>query len=131
MNSTLNPPPQLLPILEKTKSAYLTWYGFYQILPKTHRHTLGEKIDRIFVDVIEAIVVAAFSSREDKLPWVRLAIRKMDLLRIFLLILWETKSIDNKKYIALSMELDKIGKMLGGWNGQLVKQNSPAKAGEK
>jgi hypothetical protein len=42
------------------------------------------------------------------------------------MVLWETKSIDNKKYIALSLQLDEIGKMLGGWNGQLSKQNSPA-----
>jgi len=47
------------------------------------------------------------------------------------MVLWETKSIDNKKYIALSVKIDEIGKMLGGWNGQLSKQNSPTKAGEK
>lgn len=38
------------------------------------------------------------------------------------MILWETKSLDNKKYIALSLKIDEVGKMLGGWNGQLVKQ---------
>ena len=32
-----------------------------------------------------------------------------------------------KKYISLSVQLDEIGKMLGGWNGQLTKQNSPKK----
>jgi hypothetical protein len=48
------------------------------------------------------------------------------------MILWETKSLDNKKYIALSGPLDEIGRMLGGWNGQLTKQNSPAaRPGEK
>lgn len=50
------------------------------------------------------------------------------------MILWETKSLDNKKYIALSEKLSKIGKMLGGWNGQLskpIKQNSPKNQGEK
>jgi hypothetical protein len=47
------------------------------------------------------------------------------------MILWETKSLDNKKYIALSEKIGEIGKMLGGWNGQLTKQNSPAKTGEK
>lgn len=47
------------------------------------------------------------------------------------MILWESKSLDNKKYIALSVKIDEIGRMLGGWNGQLTKQNSPAIAGEK
>jgi len=55
----------------------------------------------------------------------------MDALKVFLLILWEAKSFDDKKYIALSLKLDEAGKMLGGWNGQLTKQNSLAKAGEK
>lgn len=82
------------------------------------------------MEVIEALATANFLAREEKLPYVRLAIRKVDTLKIFLMMLWETKSIDNKKYIMLSVKVDEIGKMLGGWNGQLQKQNSPDK-GEK
>lgn len=55
----------------------------------------------------------------------------MDTLRVLILILWETRSLDDKKYIALSIKLDEVGRMLGGWNGQLAKQNSPTNAGEK
>jgi hypothetical protein len=40
------------------------------------------------------------------------------------MLIWETKSLDNKKYIALSVKLDEVGKMLGGWSGQIIKQNS-------
>lgn len=47
------------------------------------------------------------------------------------MILWETKSLDTKKYIALSEILDEVGKMLGGWNGQLAKNSAPPKRGEK
>ncbi len=108
------------------KEVYLIWYSYYQILPKTHRHSLGQKIDTLFVEIIEAIAVASFLNREEKHPWVRLAIRKLDALKVLLMVLWETKSLDNKKYIALSLKIDEIGRMLGGWNGQLVKQNSPA-----
>jgi hypothetical protein len=78
----------------------------------------------LFVEIIEAISSASFLSKEEKQPWVRLAIRKTNTLCILLMVLWETKSIDDKKYIALSKPLDEIGKMLGGWNGQLTKQNS-------
>lgn len=81
---------------------------------------------------MEAVSSASFLVREDKLPWVRLATRKTDTLRVLLMVLWETKSLDDNKYIALSVHLDEIGKMLGGWNGQLIKQNSPNKmSGEK
>lgn len=107
------------------------WYKFYQDLPKAHRHSLGQRIDTLFVEVIEAISAASFLSREEKHPYVRLAIKKTDTLRVLLMVLWETKSFDDKKYITLSVKLDEVGKMLGGWNGQLTKQNSPTKAGEK
>ena len=110
---------------------YILWYSYYQILPKVHRHSLGQKIDELFVEIIETISVATFLSKEEKIPWVRLAIRKADTVRLLLMVLWETKSIDDKKYIALSVKMDEIGKMLGGWSGQLSKQNSPAKTEEK
>jgi len=118
--------PPLLPLLAKSKSCYLVWISFYETLPKIHKYTLGQKIDTLFVEVIEAISIATFLSREEKLPWVRLAIRKNDTLKILLMVLWEAKSIDNKKYLALSVKIEEIGKMLGGWSGQLLKQNSPA-----
>jgi hypothetical protein len=74
---------------------------------------------------METIAIASFLSRTEKQPYVRIAIRKVDTLKILLMVLWETKSLDDKKYIALSVPLNDIGKMLGGWNGQLAKQNSP------
>lgn len=118
-------PPTLLPLLAKAKTTYLVWITFYQTLPKIHKHSLGQKIDTIFVEIIEAISIASFLSREEKPPWVRLAIRKTDTLKILLMVLWEIKALDDKKYIALSAGIDEMGKMLGGWNGQLIKQNSP------
>ena len=110
---------------------YFLWYGYYHILPKIHRHSLGQRIDTLFVEIIEAISVASFLAREEKQAYVRLAARKIDTLKILLMVLWETKSLDNKKYIALSVPINEIGKMLGGWIGQLAKQNSLAIAREK
>ena len=127
----LPPPQRLLPLLQKIKSCYIVWYGYYQILPKENRRSLGQRIDNLFVEIIEAVSVASFLVKEEKQPWIKLAIRKLDTLKILLMILWETKSLDNKKYIALSLPIDEIGKMLGGWHGQVIKQNSPDKAGEK
>lgn len=113
-----------MPVLEKLKSAYLFWYQNYTILPKTHRYSLGEKIDNLFINTIEAIIAASFLNQTEKLPYVRLAIRKIDTLKIFLMMLWETKSFDDKKYIALSLKIDEVGRNLGGWSGQIIKQNS-------
>lgn len=132
MNSSNPPPNRILPVLQKIKESYLLWYGHYQVMPKIHRHTLGQKIDNIFIEIIQAIATASFLSRNEKLPYIRLSIQKTDTLKILLMILWETKTYGDKKYISLSVKLEEVGRMLGGWHGQLIKQNSPgAKPGEK
>ena len=118
--------------MQKLKSAYLLWFSYYSIVPKAHRHTLAQRIDSILIECIEAIAAASFTPRQEKLPFVRLAIRKLDTVKVLLLVLWEASSLDTKKYAALSRPLDEVGRMLGGWHGQLVKQNSPdVTSGEK
>jgi len=118
---------KLLPVLEKTKETYKLWNEYHLILPKIHRYSLGTKIDTLFIELIESLAVATFLSKEEKLPFVRIAIRKLDTINILLLILFETKSLDTKKYISLSEKTNEIGKMLGGWNGQLTKQQAEKK----
>lgn len=102
----------------------MLWYECYKSLPKEHRYTLGTKVDNLLTDIIEAISSASFLIKTEKQPYIRMAIRKIDAVKIFLLILWENKSLDSKKYLAISEKINEIGRMLGGWNGQLTKQNS-------
>ncbi len=111
--------------MRKVKDAYALWHGCHATLPKTHRHSLGLRIDTIFIEVIEAISAAQFLQRHEKLPFVRFAIKKTDTLKVLLLILWECKSLDNRRYLELSARIEEFGKMLGGWNGQLVKKKLP------
>ena len=130
-NSLNDPPQRLLPVLERIKQSYLLWHTYHAELPKLHRYSLGARIDTLFIEIIEAVSAAAFLSREEKLPYVRLATRKVDALKLLCMILWETKSLETRRYIALSEVLGEVGKMLGGWNGQLLKNSSPPKRGEK
>jgi len=80
---------------------------------------------------MEMVSAAAFLPKQEKLPYLRIAIRKFDTIKLLLLVLWESKSLDNKKYAALSAPVDEIGKMLGGWQGQIMKNSTPPKRGEK
>ena len=79
-------------MLQKVKTAYTLWYSYYQVLPKIQRYSLGQRIDTLFIEIIEAIATASFLSRQEKLPYVRRAIQKLDALKILLMVLWETKS---------------------------------------
>ncbi|MDD4607335.1 MAG: four helix bundle protein [Patescibacteria group bacterium] len=115
---------RLAPLLQKFKDLYLIWYSYYKTIPKEHRFSLGIKVDNFLIETIEIIAGALYVAKEEKLPYIKLAIRKTDTLKLLFLILWETKSLDNKKYLAISEKIDEIGRMLGGWSGQIIKQQN-------
>ena len=95
-----------------------------QNFPKKSRFTLGKKVDGLFIEVLELIFIAGYLPREHKLPYLKKAVGRFDLLKFFIQISWETKVLDNKRYVGISGQLDEIGKMLGGWVRQLLKQTS-------
>ena len=136
---TIKPPRQILPVLERLKEAYKIWHAYHEKLPKTQKYSLGNRIDKLFVEIIEMVCSAIFLSKTEKLPYIKVAIRKLDTIKIMIMILWESGSFEDKQYITLSVPLDDSGKTLGGWYGQISKsiqqvqdkQNSPAKTGEK
>lgn len=73
------------------------------------------------MEAIEAVATASFLGVTEKLPFIKLAMRKIDTIKIMLMVLWETGTLENKKYIAISDKVNNIGKMIGGWNGQISK----------
>ncbi|PIR97980.1 MAG: hypothetical protein COT89_01880 [Candidatus Colwellbacteria bacterium CG10_big_fil_rev_8_21_14_0_10_42_22] len=117
-------PAGALPVIQKLIDAYKVWHNFLPHFSKTSRYTLGERIDLLLIEVMESALLASQFYKTQKVPYVRQAIMKLDLLKFFLQIAWEIKALDNKKYIALSEKLNEIGKMLGGWLRQLSKENS-------
>ncbi len=117
------PPAKLLPVLEKLKLSYKLWHEYHEKLPKTQKYSLGNRVDKLFIEIIEMTSAGIFSEKAEKLPYIKIAIRKLDTLKILLMILWETGSLIDKRYLTLSLPLNESGKMLGGWHGQLNKQN--------
>jgi hypothetical protein len=119
--------PKLLSIMQKIKTAYQLWYEYYQILPKCHRNTIGQKIDSLFTDTIEAISIATFLSKEEKPSYIKLAIRKINTLTIFILILWENKSLDNKNILPCRKRLMRLAKFLGVGLDRIKNKTLPTK----
>jgi hypothetical protein len=113
----LSPPPNQfgLSIIQKLIQGYKLWHEYLPDFPKDSKYTLGAKIDSLLLEVIEGIIKASISDKLEKLISLKNASVKLDLLKFFLQISWEIKSLNNKKYIKLSEKLNEIGKMLGGW----------------
>ncbi len=126
----LYPPPAALSVpsaLLKTKIAYSFWFKIYNDFPKTHRYTLGGKIEDYFLGLLENIFISLYLPPETKASRLVVAISKLDGIKFFLQIAWENKCIKDEKYSLLSEHLQEIGRMLGGWKRGLEKKTPPTK----
>lgn len=82
----------------------------------------------MFIEITELIFTATYLDKSQKLSYLQKANVKLDMLKFFIQIGWEINTLDNKKYIVLSEHLNEIGRMVGGWMKQFLKQ-PPQKAG--
>jgi len=120
------PPQRTLPIIERMVAVYKMWYGYRDHFPKKSRYTLGDKIDNVFIKILECLCIASYQKSEQKIGTIAVAINQLDILKFFIRLAWELAILDNKKFIALSEELHEIGKMLGDWKRGL-ESKTPAR----
>lgn len=84
-------------------------------MPRKDRYALGQKCEMAILEVLEAIVVASNLSKQEKLPILKKASMKLDIVRVFLRLAKDVKAIENKKYQLLESQTEEVGRMLGGW----------------
>jgi hypothetical protein len=68
---------------------------------------------------MENLFLARYASAVQKLAYVNAAGAKLDLIKFFMQIGWEVKVLDHKKFATISVPLNEIGKMVGGWKKSL------------
>jgi len=107
-------------VLVRVKESYKIWHTHLNNVSKIDRHTIGVRIDEIFLSLLETIFKATFAfDKFEKLSLVSQAISKTDLLKFFLQIGWEQKVLNQTLYGNIIIQLDEIGRMLGGWKKSL------------
>jgi hypothetical protein len=104
-----------IPIFHKTYDLYKTFYEYSVHFPKKDRYTLGQKIENNILELLELVVLASQTEGAKKLNTLKSASVKLDMIKILVRLCKELKAIDTKKYLSLSLLLQEIGKMLGGW----------------
>jgi hypothetical protein len=87
---------------------------------------LAEKIDKLLIETTEALVEASITEKTKKLPYLKFAVRKLDLTKFFLQVIWEIQALQTAHYVKLSEELHEVGRQLGAWIGKMEKE-TPAK----
>lgn len=91
-------------------------------MPKLSRFTLGAKIDILFIETVEYILLAGYAPKHQKLAIIKRASTKLDALKFFLKLAWEMDALENKPYLATTAPLAEGGRMLGGWQKQLQQE---------
>lgn len=100
---------------------YKIFHNYLKIFPKQEKFSLGIKIENLILEILELFLLAKFSSKNEKINIVKQASQKIDLLKVLIRLVYETKSLNLKKYLILEQEATGIGKMTGGWIKYLKK----------
>jgi hypothetical protein len=90
-------------------------HGYQRSIPKLERFTLWQKCENSALTVLEGLLQVGYVPLERRADLLTKVSAHVDMLRVFLRLAHDTKTIDQKKYIALQAITDEIGRMLGGW----------------
>ena len=112
------------PVIDRLKSTYKQWILIERNLPKCERFGLGQKIDFLFIDLLDLLQKSSFSPIETKISLLGQSLSTIDSLRFFIQLSWELKLIPSKQFTSIGQEIEEIGKMVGGWRKGLITKTS-------
>jgi len=104
-----------IPILKKVYELYKVFHEYRKVIPKHDRFTIYERTEQLILDIVEGIFLAGYSKSATKATTLDHISAKLNLVRLLVRLMKDTKTIDGKKYMVLQEIIDEIGRMLGGW----------------
>ena len=104
-----------IPIIQKVYDFYRELYLSVVKMPKKDKYALGKKLDNTTLDLMELLIMASYTNKENKHIFLAKANAKLELLKIFIRLAEDLEAINTKKYLLLQEKLQETGRMLGGW----------------
>ena len=103
-------------ILTKTYDLLLYLIPLLSKLPRSHKFTLGDRIENLLLDVLQAFIQAYYTgNRTVKRERLRENNLRLETLRYLIRLIHDLDLISNKRYGLISERVDEIGRMTGGW----------------
>ena len=93
-------------------------------MERAARFGIGNKIDILFLRLLELLRKSMYTPINKKVLFLEEASDNIDSFRFFFQLLWETKLVSNKEYIAFATEIENLGKIVGGWKKGIVNKTS-------
>jgi hypothetical protein len=124
MNTPMNRPPVYALLVD------LTGWTLDRTadLPRSHRFTFGERVDRLTLDCLELALEAMYSSPAAKTRPLKQANITIEKLRVFWRLIAERGWISQQQLRFVVARLDEIGRMIGGWLKSVDKPRSAGTA---
>jgi len=92
----------------------LKWFGvLLKEFPRNHRYGLGLKIEDTLYDIFHLLLEARYS--KDKLSLLCKANLELEYSRFLIRLANDLHLFTNKQQYAYIMQMDSIGKQIGGW----------------
>ena len=104
-----------IPIFKKSYELYKGLYGALKQFPKQDRYASGQKCELLLSDFLDLLFQAGALPKGEKLPCLEKASAKLNLFRMQLRLAKDIRALDQKKYLIFQIDVDEIGRMLGGW----------------
>lgn len=106
------------PVIIKSYNLTVWYFKKLEKLPKTHRYTLGEKIQSTLLELLGILSDTVYS--KDKKELLVKANQEIERLRLLTKLMKDLSilSNDNNRFILSS--LNEIGQMIGGWRKTLA-----------
>jgi hypothetical protein len=111
------------PLFVKTYDFYKQYYSYSINFPKSSKEVLGKRIETLALEVLELVCLAEYDEINSKLKKLNKISNNIDLLKVLIRLLYETKSSTKKKYILLEGNLQEMGRMTGGWIKDIKNKN--------
>ncbi len=96
-------------------------------MARSERFGIGDRIDKLWLDLLEALRKASYASANTKLASLDEAIGRVDAIRFFIQIAWESGLMAQIHFITLGRDVEEIGRMVGGWKKGLLAKTPPLK----
>lgn len=101
------------PILVKSYQLTLWYIQKLTTLPKGHRFTIAEKIQKSLLDLMLLLSDAIYTKA--RTPLLDSANKEIERLRLLTRLLKDLAMLSTENYRFVIASLDELGKMVGGW----------------
>lgn len=89
--------------------------------PKSHRFTVGQRLDNLTLDGLERCLEALYSSGRPKLEALAQLNLLLEKLRVFWRIAHQKTWLSQQQLFFVIAKIDEIGRMVGAWRKSLEK----------